>query len=311
MIQQKQEAQPQQPEQQYTKEEYAAMKQAEREEVWARVNSQAESVFKDGESIKGFLKFMAQCTPQSTRNLLILSEQNPEITHPRTFEKWKEAGRSIRAGEKGYVFFAEQDYEKEDGTKASGYQITRAYDISQTRGWQAPPVRQYDPEELIAAMAQQSHALFTVTDQLPPGVQAQYVPRQRAIYVRDGMEAVTAFCCLAREEAHAHFDSLGSGYTRQSFAPQSYCAAYVVARRYGVDVSAFRFDKVCGACAGMDVRGQRGFLSDVKRAAYAVGREIQCSLLEQEQAIRPDEFSVEAPRPEKARSSNGKEEPDR
>ena len=61
----------------------------------------------------------------------------------------------------------------------------------------------------------------------------------------------------------------------------------------------------------LDRRLQRGFLSDVKRAAYAVGREIQCSLLEQEQAIRPDEFSVEAPRPEKARSSKGKEEPDR
>ena len=45
--------------------------------------------------------------------------------------------------------------------------------------------------------------------------------------------------------------------------------------------------------------------------ACAVGREIQCSLLEQEQAIRPDEFSVEAPRPEKARSSKGKEDPDR
>ena len=255
------------------KEEYAAQKKAEREAVWERVDAQTARVFQDDSSMRSFLDFMARCTPQSTRNLLILSEQNPEITHPRTFEKWKEAGRSIRAGEKGYVFFAEQDYEKEDGTKASGYQITRAYDISQTRGWQAPPVRQYDPEELIAAMAQQSHALFTVTDQLPPGVQAQYVPRQRAIYVRDGMEAVTAFCCLAREEAHAHFDSLGSGYTRQSFAPQSYCAAYVVARRYGVDVSAFRFDKVCGACAGMDVRGQRGFLSDVTLVHLAESKE--------------------------------------
>ena len=193
------------------KEEYAAQKKAEREAVWERVDAQTARVFQDDSSMRSFLDFMARCTPQSTRNLLILSEQNPEITHPRTFEKWKEAGRSIRAGEKGYVFFAEQDYEKEDGTKASGYQITRAYDISQTRGWQAPPVRQYEPEELIAAMAQQSHALFTVTDQLPPGVQAQYVPRQRAIYVRDGMEAVTAFCCLAREEAHAHFDSLNGG----------------------------------------------------------------------------------------------------
>ena len=92
------------------------MKQAEREEVWARVDAQAESVFKDDASMKGFLNFMANCTPQSTRNLLILYEQNPEITHPRTFDKWKEAGRSIRSGEKGYTFFADQEYTKEDGS---------------------------------------------------------------------------------------------------------------------------------------------------------------------------------------------------
>ena len=58
------------------------MKQAEREDTWARVNAQAESVFKDDESMKGFLNFMANCTPQSTRNLLILYEQNTEITIP-------------------------------------------------------------------------------------------------------------------------------------------------------------------------------------------------------------------------------------
>ena len=112
MIGKKQEPQPQQEQPQLSKEEYAAMKQAEREEVWSRVNAQADSVFKDDESMKGFLNFMANCTPQSTRNLLILYEQNPEITHPRTFDKWKEAGRSIRSGEKGYTFFAEQEYKK-------------------------------------------------------------------------------------------------------------------------------------------------------------------------------------------------------
>ena len=83
------------------------MKQAEREEVWARVDAQAESVFKDDASMKGFLTFMAQCTPQSTRNLLILYSQNKEITHPRPFDNWKEAGRSIRSGGKGQTFFAE------------------------------------------------------------------------------------------------------------------------------------------------------------------------------------------------------------
>ena len=100
------------------------MKQAEREDAWAKVDAQAQEVFKDDASMKGFLGFMAQCTPQSTRNLLILYHQNKEITHPRTFDKWKEAGRSIRSGEKGYTFFADQEYTKEDGTRGIGSTIT-------------------------------------------------------------------------------------------------------------------------------------------------------------------------------------------
>ena len=39
------------PEQKLTKEEYAAKKQQEREEVWAEVDSQAQGVFQDGDSI--------------------------------------------------------------------------------------------------------------------------------------------------------------------------------------------------------------------------------------------------------------------
>ena len=187
------------------------MKQAEREDTWARVNAQAESVFKDDESMKGFLNFMANCTPQSTRNLLILYEQNTEITHPRTFDKWKEAGRSIRSGEKGYTFFADQEYTKEDGTIANGYTITKAYDISQTRGPQPLPPQQHLPEEIIATMVENSPVPLAISDQLPQGVQAQYVPKQRTIFVRNGMDETATICAIAREQAHASFDMVGTG----------------------------------------------------------------------------------------------------
>ncbi|WP_418540633.1 ArdC family protein [Hominenteromicrobium sp.] len=163
------------------------MKQAEREEVWSRVSAQAESVFKDDDSLRGFLHFMADCTPQKTSNLLLLYAQNPEITHPRTFDKWKEAGRSIRSGEKGYTFYADQEYTKEDGTRGIGSTITKAYDIAQTRGPQPLPPQQHLPEEVIAAMIENSPVPLVISDQLPQGVQAQYVPRQRTIFVRNGM----------------------------------------------------------------------------------------------------------------------------
>lgn len=310
MIGKKQEPQPQQEQPQLSKEEYAAMKQAEREEVWSRVNAQADSVFKDDESMKGFLNFMADCTPQSTRNLLILYEQNPKITHPRTFDKWKEAGRSIRSGEKGYTFFAEQEYEK-DGIKANGYTITKAYDISQTRGPQPLPPQNHLPEEIIAAMVEQSPVQLAISDQLPQGVQAQYVPKQRTIFVRNGMDETATICAIAREQAHASFDAVGSGYYRQAYAAQAYCAAYVAAQKFGLDTSVFQFDKVCHSCAQLTPEEKRGFIGDVKRAAYSINRDVQRSFRDLEQAIQPDEFSVAAPKPAKASKAKAEKEPER
>lgn len=269
------------------------MKKAEREDVWARVDAQAQEVFRDDESMRGFLDFMARCTPQSTRNLLILYEQNPDITHPRTFEKWKEAGRSVRTGETGYTFFADSPYAREDGTLADGYTLVKAFDISQTRGPQPLPAQQHLPEELIAAMAENSPVPLAISDQLPKGVEAQYVPNQRAIFVRNGMDEAATVCAIAREQAHAHYDTVGSGYYRQAYAAQAYCAAYVVAQKFGIDVSAFHFDKVCKACADMDALGKRSFISDVKRAAYAMGRDIQRGFRDLEQTIQTDGFSVE------------------
>ena len=312
MIGRKQETQPQ-PEQQYTKEEYASMKQAEREDAWAKVDAQAQEVFKDDASMKGFLGFMAQCTPQSTRNLLILYEQDPSITHPRTFDKWKEAGRSVRSGVTGYTFFADQEYEKEDGNKGYGYTVTKAFDISQTRGPQPVPSQPHIPEEIIAAMVEQSPVRLEISDQLPANVQAQYVPKAHTIYVRGDMDEASTISAIAREQAHAHFDTVGSGYYRQSYAPQAYCAAYVVAQKFGVDTAAFHFDKVCQICAGMEPQEKRGFISDIKRAAYAVSRDMQRSFRDLEQIIQPDVFSVatEDMKPAKTSKARTEKEPDR
>ena len=287
------------------------MKKAEREEIWDRVNAQAEEVFRDDESMRGFLNFMAQCTPQSTRNLLLLYEQDPSITQPRTSDRWKEAGRTVYGSAEGYLFFADQEYQRKDGTRGSGYVITKAYDISQTRGPRLIPPAKHLPEEIIAAMVEQSSVPLAISDQLPQGVQAQYVPKQRTIFVRNGMDETATICAITREQAHASFDAVGSGYYRQAYAAQSYCAAYVVAQKFGLDTSAFQFDKVCQSCAQMSEDDKRGFISDVKRAAYAINRDVQRSFREMEQVIQPDGFSVEAPKPAKAPKAKAEKEAER
>ncbi len=41
-----------------SKEEYAAQKKQEREEIWGMIDGKAQEVFQNGDSLKGFLDFM-------------------------------------------------------------------------------------------------------------------------------------------------------------------------------------------------------------------------------------------------------------
>ena len=81
--------------QRLSKEEYAAQKKQEREEIWGMIDGKAQEVFQNGDSLKGFLDFMGQCKPQRTDNLFLLYAQNPEIRQVKTFEKWKEEGKVV------------------------------------------------------------------------------------------------------------------------------------------------------------------------------------------------------------------------
>jgi len=44
--------------QRLSKEEYAAQKKQEREEIWGMIDGKAQEVFQNGDSLKGFLDFM-------------------------------------------------------------------------------------------------------------------------------------------------------------------------------------------------------------------------------------------------------------
>ena len=128
------EAEPVQEQPKLSREEYAAQKKAEREELWTRIDALTVDAFKDGSSLRGFLDFTAQCSPERIENLLLFHSDAPEATWLKTFDEWKQAGRSVRGGEVGYTALIGQDYTREDGTAASGYYVGKKFDVSQTRG---------------------------------------------------------------------------------------------------------------------------------------------------------------------------------
>ena len=279
--------------QQLSKEEYAAMKKQEREEVWAEVDSKAQEVFQNGDSLKSFLNFMAQCKPQKAANLLLLYGQNPEIRQVKTFDGWKKEHKTLRAGVRGYTFIADQNYEK-DGELRQGYVITKAYDISQIRTKQPETPEPKPIQMLMGALLKNTETKISIADNLPENVQAQYIPRQRTIFVRNGMSEEVTFHAINRELACAAMDSHDGTYSRAETVPQAFCAAYVMAEKYGVDNSGFDFNKICEmqGYGNKEPQELRAFIGNVKNAVYTISRHINRNLGQPEQEFMADEFAV-------------------
>ena len=244
------------------------------------------------------MDFTAQCSPERIENLLLFHSDAPEATWLKTFDEWKEAGRSVRGGEAGYTALIGQDYTREDGTAASGYYVGKKFDVSQTRGRQPNRAPVYAADELVTAVFTNSPVRLAVSEAVPEGIQAQYVAQNRTIYVRNNMDAQTTFLAIAREQAAASYDIHDGRFSRAAYSAQSYCAAYVAAKKYGLDVRSFSFERVCQMCSGLEPQEQRSFLSDVKQAAYTVARTVRRGLNELELSATPEPaYSVEVHAP--------------
>ena len=284
------------PEQKLTKEEYAAKKQQEREEVWAEVDSQAQGVFQDGEKLKGFLDFMAECNTQRTPNLLLIYGQHPDFKVVRSYERWREEHRSVKAGEHGITYMISTEYEK-DGEMRRGYTIGKGFDISQMSGKPLEERPQRSLTELVGAVLKDQSVRVQIEDNLPDKVQAQYNPRYRTIYIRNGMSEVTTFHALNRELACAALDQHTGTYSRQKVSAQAYCAAYVIAKRYGVDVTGFNLEYIAqrNECGKKDPQELRDFLNDVRQASYSIRNHIERNFGAKEQEYITDEFAIGDP----------------
>ena len=164
----------------------------------------------------------------------------------------------------------------------------KKFDVSQTRGRQPDRAPVYAADELVTALFTNSPVRLAVSEAMPEGIQAQYAAQNRTIYVRNNMDAQTTFLAIAREQAAASYDIHDGRFSRAAYSAQSYCAAYVAAKKYGLDVRSFSFDRVCQMCSGLEPQEQRRFLSDVKQAAYTVERTVRRGLNEMELSATPE-----------------------
>ena len=249
----------------FNKEEWAAQKQEQRKAAYELIDTTCEKMMADGGAFQQYLDVQGHFDRYSVNNAILVSAQMPEATQLKDYGSWKQSRAYVdKDAQKITILEPGKEYEREDGSKAVGYNAKVVYDISQTTAKdRQQPQEAKTMRELVSAMIDASPVSFVPDDKLE--LPAFYDSSQQTIFVKTGLNEEQLFVSMAKEVSAAVFD-FKHKESRDASEFKSFCVAYMVSSRYGVDTKGFRFDNLPKEFAGMETqefKGQLGSMRDV------------------------------------------------
>lgn len=249
----------------YDKAEWAAQKQAERKEAYEMIDTTCSEMMTNGGSFRQYLDVQGRFDRYSVNNAILVSAQMPEAEQLKDKAGWK-ANRVYvnKDAQRITILEPSKEYTREDGTKAISYNAKAVYDISETSVKDRTQAQEpKSMRELVSAMIDASPVPFQPMDNLE--LPAFYDSGQQTIFIRTGLNEEQLFVSMAKEVAAAVFD-FKHNESRDASDFKSYCVAYMVSSRYGVDTRGFSFDRLPKEYAEMetqDFKRELGSMRDV------------------------------------------------
>ena len=249
----------------FNKEEWAAQKQEQRKAAYELIDNTCSEMMANGDSFRQYLDVQGHFDRYSVNNAILVSAQMPEATQLKDYGSWKQSRAYVdRDAQKITILEPGKEYEREDGSKAVGYNAKVVYDISQTSAKdRQQPQEAKTMRELVSAMIDASPVSFVPVDDLE--LPAFYDSAQQTIFIKTGLNEEQLFVSMAKEVSAAVFD-FKHNESRDASEFKAYCVAYMVSSRYGVDTRGFDFDKLPKEFEGMDTqvfKGELGSMRDV------------------------------------------------
>lgn len=249
----------------FNKEEWAAQKQEQRKAAYELIDTTCEKMMADGGAFQQYLDVQGHFDRYSVNNAILVSAQMPEATQLKDYGSWKQSRAYVDKGaQKVTILEPGKEYEREDGSKAVGYNAKVVYDISQTSAKdRQQPQEAKTMRELVSAMIDASPVSFVPVDDLE--LPAFYDSAQQTIFIKTGLNEEQLFVSMAKEVSAAVFD-FKHKESRDVSEFKSFCVAYMVSSRYGVDTKGFRFDNLPKEFGGMETqefKGELGSMRDV------------------------------------------------
>ncbi len=262
----------------FDKTEWAAQKQTERQEAYELIDTTSTKMMTNGDCFRRYLDVQGRLDRYSVANAVLVSAQMPEATQLKDHNTWKQSRVYVNKDAKKVVILEPtKEYRRGDGSTAVGYNAKVVYDISQTSAKDKQPEQeQKTVRELVSALIDASPVPFVPTQGLEEP--AYYDSRKQSIYIKTDLSEKQLFVSMAKEVSAAVFD-FKYNESRDSSAFKSYCVAYMLSTRYGVDMKGFSFDdKLPREFGEMDAQSFRGELSSMRDVMVEIQGDMYKSL---------------------------------
>ena len=249
----------------FDKADWAAQKQAQRQEAYELIDNTCSEMMADGESFRQYLDVQGRFDRYSVANAVLVSAQMPDATQLKDYNAWKQSRVYVnKDAQKIVILEPSKEYTRDDGTKAVGYNAKVVYDISETSAKDRQQAQEPKTmRELVSAMIDASPVPFVPVADLE--IPAYYDSKQQTIFIKTGLTEEQLFVSMAKEVSAAVFD-FKHNESRDASDFKSFCVAYMVSTRYGVDTRGFSFDRLPREFSEMDTqvfKGELGSMRDV------------------------------------------------
>ena len=261
----------------YDKAEWAAQKQAERKEAYELIDNTCSEMAVNGDSFRQYLDVQGRFDRYSVANAVLVSAQMPEATQLKDYGKWKQSRVYVnKDAQKITILEPSKEYLRDDGTKAVSYNAKVVYDISETSAKDRQEAAEpKSMRELVSAMIDASPVPFQPVDDLE--LPAFYDSEQQTIFIRTGLNEEQLFVSMAKEVSAAVFD-FKHNENREASEFKSYCVAYMVSSRYGVDTRGFNFSRLPKELTETDTQAFKGELGSMRDVLGEVQSEMYKSM---------------------------------
>ena len=261
----------------FDKEQWAAQKQAQRKEAYELIDNTCSEMMISGDSFRQYLDVQGRFDRYSVNNAILVSAQMPEATQLKEKAAWKQSRVYVnKDAQKVVILEPSKEYTREDGSKAVGYNAKEVYDISETSAKDRQEAQEKKSmRELVSALIDASPVPFVPVADLE--MPAYYDSEQQSIFIRTGLNEEQLFVSMAKEVSAAVFD-FKHNESREASEFKSYCVAYMVSSRYGVDTRGFNFSRLPKELAETDTQAFKGELDSMRDVLGEIQSEMYKSM---------------------------------